>query len=190
MTRRTRSAVALAALGVLGAVLVVAVTGLEPFGHYPGPYGDVLARVVPGERHTGQLVAATVFDYRGFDTLGEEMILFAAACGCAALLRVLRREREEEEERAGAAGAELRGAGDGRGAGRPGHGPRRLRHRRTGTSPRAAASRAASSWPARCCWPTPPGRACGCGGCGSIALLEGGRGARRRRLPGAGARRA
>jgi multicomponent Na+:H+ antiporter subunit B len=97
MTRRTRSAVALAALGVLGAVLVVAVTGLEPFGHYPGPSGDVLARVVPGERHTGQLVAATVFDYRGFDTLGEEMILFAAACGCAALLRVLRREHEEED---------------------------------------------------------------------------------------------
>jgi multicomponent Na+:H+ antiporter subunit B len=91
-----RSVLALAALGVLGAVLVVAVTGLEPFGHYPGPYGDVLARVAPGERHTGQLVAAAVFDYRGFDTLGEEMILFAAACGCAALLRVRRREREDD----------------------------------------------------------------------------------------------
>jgi multicomponent Na+:H+ antiporter subunit B len=98
VTRRMRGVVALAALGVLGAVLVVAVTGLEPFGHYPGPYGDVLAKVVPGERHTGQLVAATVLDYRGFDTLGEEMILFAAACGCAALLRVRRREREDEDE--------------------------------------------------------------------------------------------
>jgi multicomponent Na+:H+ antiporter subunit B len=98
MTRRMRSVMALAALGALGAVLVVAVTGLEPFGHYPGPYGDVLAKVVPDERHTGQLVAATVFDYRGFDTLGEEMILFAAVCGCAALLRVLRSEREEDEE--------------------------------------------------------------------------------------------
>ena len=97
MTRRTRSFVALTALGVLGAVLVVAVTGLEPFGHYPGPYGDVLAKVVPDERHTGQLVAATVFDYRGFDTLGEEMVLFAAVCGCAALLRVLRSEHEEGE---------------------------------------------------------------------------------------------
>jgi len=96
MTRRTRSVLTLVALGVLGATLVVAVTGLEPFGHYPGPYGDVLARVVPGERHTGQLVTATVLDYRGFDTLGEEMILFAAVCGCAALLRVLRREREAE----------------------------------------------------------------------------------------------
>ncbi|MGZ6642608.1 MAG: MnhB domain-containing protein [Solirubrobacteraceae bacterium] len=96
MTRRARSVLTLVALGVLGATLVVAVTGLEPFGHYPGPYGDVLARVVPGERHTGQLVTATVLDYRGFDTLGEEMILFAAVCGCAALLRVLRREREAE----------------------------------------------------------------------------------------------
>lgn len=96
MTRRARSVLTLVALGVLGAVLVVAVTGLEPFGHYPGPYGDVLARVVPGERHTGQLVTATVLDYRGFDTLGEEMILFAAVCGCAALLRVLRREREAD----------------------------------------------------------------------------------------------
>ena len=95
MTRRVRSALALVALGVLGAVLVVAVTGLQPFGHYPGPYGDLLAKVVPGERHTGQLVAATVFDYRGFDTLGEEMILFAAACGCVSLLRVRRRERGE-----------------------------------------------------------------------------------------------
>jgi multicomponent Na+:H+ antiporter subunit B len=93
MSRRVRCVVALVALGVLGAVLVVAVGDLEPFGHYPGPYGDALAKVVPGERHTGQLVAATVFDYRGFDTLGEELILFAAACGCVALLRVRRRER-------------------------------------------------------------------------------------------------
>jgi multicomponent Na+:H+ antiporter subunit B len=92
-----RALLALVALGALAAVLVVAVADLEPFGHYPGPYGDVLAKVVPGERHTGQLVAATVFDYRGFDTLGEEMILFAAACGCATLLRVRRRERDERE---------------------------------------------------------------------------------------------
>ena len=81
---------------MLGAVLVVAVTGLEPFGHYPGPYGDVVAQVVPGERHTGQLVAATTFDVRGFDTLGEELILFAAACGCAALLRAAPRARDDD----------------------------------------------------------------------------------------------
>jgi multicomponent Na+:H+ antiporter subunit B len=96
MSRRVRSLLALAALAALGATLVVAVTELEPFGHYPGPYGKVLAKVVPGERHTGQLVAATTFDYRGFDTLGEELILFTAACGCVALLRMRRRERGEQ----------------------------------------------------------------------------------------------
>jgi multicomponent Na+:H+ antiporter subunit B len=89
-----RYVLALIALGALGAALVAAVADLEPFGHYPGPYGDVIAKVVPGERHTGQLVAALTFDYRGFDTLGEELILFTAASGCVALLRVRRRERE------------------------------------------------------------------------------------------------
>jgi multicomponent Na+:H+ antiporter subunit B len=95
VSRRARCLLALVALAALGASLVVAVTDLEPFGHYPGPYGDVLAKVVPSQRHTGQLVAATTFDYRGFDTLGEELILFAAACGCIALLRLHRRERGE-----------------------------------------------------------------------------------------------
>jgi multicomponent Na+:H+ antiporter subunit B len=96
VSRRVRCILAVVALGVLGATLVVAVADLEPFGHYPGPYGEVLAKVVPGERHTGQLVAATVLDYRGFDTLGEELILFTAACGCVALLRLRRRERGHE----------------------------------------------------------------------------------------------
>jgi multicomponent Na+:H+ antiporter subunit B len=94
MSRPVRYVLALVALGALGAALVAAVADLEPFGHYPGPYGDVIAKVVPGERHTGQLVAALTFDYRGFDTLGEELILFTAASGCVALLRVRRRERE------------------------------------------------------------------------------------------------
>jgi multicomponent Na+:H+ antiporter subunit B len=38
-------------------------------------------------------VSAINFDYRGFDTLGEEFILFAAVVGVASLLRELRGER-------------------------------------------------------------------------------------------------
>ena len=66
--------------------------GLEPFGHYPGPYGTVLNAVEPHERHAANVVSAVVFDYRGVDTLGEELILFGAVMGLAFLLRENREE--------------------------------------------------------------------------------------------------
>jgi multicomponent Na+:H+ antiporter subunit B len=47
----------------------------------------VLNRVVVPERHMVNVVTAVVFDYRGFDTLGEEFILFAAVTGVVLLLR-------------------------------------------------------------------------------------------------------
>ena len=40
------------------------------------------------------VVSAINFDYRGFDTVGEEFILFAAAAGVSVVLRRLRGERE------------------------------------------------------------------------------------------------
>lgn len=52
----------------------------------------MLNAVAPQERHVTNVVAATVFDYRGFDTLGEEFIIFAAAMGVALLLRDVRDE--------------------------------------------------------------------------------------------------
>ena len=41
------------------------------------------------------MVSAVNFDYRGFDTVGEEFILFAAATGVATVLRHLRAEQQE-----------------------------------------------------------------------------------------------
>jgi multicomponent Na+:H+ antiporter subunit B len=87
VSRRLRIGVFLPALGGLAALLAWAVTGLPDFGHYRGPYGDVLNRIALPERHTTNVVAATVFDYRGLDTLGEEFILFAAVVGVLLLLR-------------------------------------------------------------------------------------------------------
>ncbi len=84
----------LPALGV-AALLVWSFTGLPSFGHYPGPYGNVVnAQVVP-VRHATNAVASVNFDFRGVDTIGEEFILFAAVMGTSALLRVQRRERQE-----------------------------------------------------------------------------------------------
>jgi multicomponent Na+:H+ antiporter subunit B len=94
MSRRVRLRVFGVAACGLGALLFWALAGLPEFGHYNWPYGKVLNLVVVGERHATNVVSATVFDYRGFDTLGEEFILFASVLGVALLLR-----KEEEEDR-------------------------------------------------------------------------------------------
>jgi multicomponent Na+:H+ antiporter subunit B len=78
--------------GLLG-LLLWAFVGLPDFGHYGGPYGDILNRVAVPERSTTDVVTAVNFDYRGFDTLGEEFILFAAVIAVASILRTLHGER-------------------------------------------------------------------------------------------------
>jgi multicomponent Na+:H+ antiporter subunit B len=65
---------------------------LPAFGHYPGPYGFVLNGVGVTERHATNLVTAVNFDYRAFDTLGEEFILFTATTAVVLILRHLRGE--------------------------------------------------------------------------------------------------
>jgi multicomponent Na+:H+ antiporter subunit B len=67
---------------------------LPGFGHYPGPYGLVLNGVAVTQRHATNLVTAVNFDYRAFDTLGEEFILFTATTGVVLILRHMRGEDE------------------------------------------------------------------------------------------------
>jgi multicomponent Na+:H+ antiporter subunit B len=85
----------ISALGLI-ALLGWGMAGLPEVGEYPGPYGDVLNDRAVEERHALNVVAAVTFDYRGFDTLGEEFILFAAVIGVALLLRAHRDEQETE----------------------------------------------------------------------------------------------
>ncbi len=87
MSASARCRVFLAAALLLGGLLVWAVAGLPTFGHYPGPYGDVINSASLYERHLANAVTAINFDYRGMDTLGEEFILFAAVTGVVILLR-------------------------------------------------------------------------------------------------------
>jgi multicomponent Na+:H+ antiporter subunit B len=68
--------------------------GLPGFGNYPGPYGFIINRVVVAQTNATASVSAVNFDYRGFDTVGEEFILFTAAAGMSIVLRRLRGERE------------------------------------------------------------------------------------------------
>jgi multicomponent Na+:H+ antiporter subunit B len=101
VSRRARVLVLLPALGVLGFLLVWAVVGLPDFGNYVGPYGYLLNHVVLPERHMTNVVTAVVFDYRGFDTMGEEFILFGAVTGVVLLLRAQDREQDDLREGVG-----------------------------------------------------------------------------------------
>ena len=69
-------------------------SGLPGFGNYPGPYGPAILRVAVAQTQATGVVSAINFDYRGFDTVGEEFILFAAAAGVSVVLRRLRGEQE------------------------------------------------------------------------------------------------
>jgi multicomponent Na+:H+ antiporter subunit B len=62
----------------------------------------VLNRVALPERHMTNVVTAVVFDYRGFDTMGEEFILFGAVVGVVLLLR----GEEDEDEVEAAVGSD------------------------------------------------------------------------------------
>jgi multicomponent Na+:H+ antiporter subunit B len=92
MSRRVRLGLFAASAAGLATLLAWAVAGLPDFGDFQGRYGTTLTRVAQPERHVTNVVAAVVFDYRGFDTLGEEFILFAAVMGVALLLREVREE--------------------------------------------------------------------------------------------------
>ena len=77
---RTRLVSRLSGLIFLG-LYCYAALNLPPWGDYRGPYGDVIARLAVYERHATDTVNAINYDYRGFDTLGEEFILFTAVLG-------------------------------------------------------------------------------------------------------------
>ena len=81
MSARARLVLGLGSLAGLGALLVWAVGGLPDFGHPRGPYADLAPRIMLDERHVANAVTGITFDLRGFDTLGEELILFVAALG-------------------------------------------------------------------------------------------------------------
>jgi multicomponent Na+:H+ antiporter subunit B len=100
VTSRQRLAVFLAGAAGLAAFVLWGLAGLPGFGHYPGPYGDIINRVTVAQTNATAAVSAVNFGYRAFDTLGEEFILFAAAAGVATVLRHLRGERVIRTRRA------------------------------------------------------------------------------------------
>ncbi len=96
--QRPLAALALS-IGV-GALLAYGVAGLPGFSDAEAP---IHTHVVPryledGLSETGvpNVVTAVLASYRGYDTLGETIVVFTAAAGVIALLRRRREARREE----------------------------------------------------------------------------------------------
>jgi multicomponent Na+:H+ antiporter subunit B len=96
MTAVQRRWLFLAGMAILAGFYLWGLTELPGFGNYPGPYGFVINRIAVAQTNATGVVSAVNFEYRGFDTVGEEFILFIAATGVATVLRQLRNERTHE----------------------------------------------------------------------------------------------
>ncbi|MBE0635670.1 hypothetical protein IH601_06720 [Candidatus Bipolaricaulota bacterium] len=78
----------------VGAFLLLGVADMRPFGEPQiADMDDYYIANTQREVAVNNVVTAVVFDYRGFDTLGEATVLFAAVVGILALFR---KPREDE----------------------------------------------------------------------------------------------
>lgn len=82
-----------AAFLFVSAFLLLAVVEMRPFGDPQNTAMD--DHFIVNAQHevaVNNVVTAVVFDYRGFDTLGEATVLFAAVVGVLSLFRKLRED--------------------------------------------------------------------------------------------------
>jgi multicomponent Na+:H+ antiporter subunit B len=92
MTAAWRTALFGLGLLLLLAPVIAVARHMPAFGDHPLPYGDAINASAPRDRHVSNAVSAVNFDYRGFDTLGEEFMLVTAVTGAVVLLRGSRGE--------------------------------------------------------------------------------------------------
>ena len=81
---------------VTGAVLIYGTLDMPPFGHADNPVHEHVApRYIqdsPQEVGLPNMVTSVLASYRGFDTLGETVVVFSALIGVLALLGVRRED--------------------------------------------------------------------------------------------------
>ncbi len=86
------------AAGALGLALfyVAAFLRLPGPGQIQSRYGELINQQTVRQRNVTDAVTAVNFDYRGFDTVGEEFILFISVMGTLVLLRQAREKGGQE----------------------------------------------------------------------------------------------
>jgi multisubunit Na+/H+ antiporter MnhB subunit len=83
-----RNNVALIMFTILAIFFVFTALLIHPFGTpYESKMDDYIIMNTQNETGTNSGVTTIVFDYRGFDTLGEATILFAAVSGVLMIFR-------------------------------------------------------------------------------------------------------
>ena len=87
---------------VTGAALIYGTLDMPPFGHADNPVHEHVApRYIeesPKEVGLPNMVTSVLASYRGFDTLGETVVVFAAAIGVFSLLGMRRQEENDAPE--------------------------------------------------------------------------------------------
>lgn len=90
----------LAVVTITGAVLIFGISDLPPYGNPANPiHQHVAPRYIeqgPVEVGVPNMVTAVLASYRGYDTLGETVVVFTAAIGVLALL-ARRRDRHKDK---------------------------------------------------------------------------------------------
>lgn len=82
-------------LSIVIALLISAALLIHPFGQPPSQMDDYIIENTQMETGANNAVTAVVFDYRGYDTLGEATILFAAVTGVVTLFRRKKKENRQ-----------------------------------------------------------------------------------------------
>jgi multicomponent Na+:H+ antiporter subunit B len=97
MSRTARLMLFFLALGPFVLACCWAIAGLPRFSGPEHRYGALAADQSLSASKINNAVTAVTFDIRGFDTLAEEFILFAAITGILLLLRMKREEKQEND---------------------------------------------------------------------------------------------
>jgi len=98
MTRRIRQKFFLFSAAALALCFVWGYRDLPPFGQVTSIYADKVNAITVPQRHITDAVTAVNFDIRGFDTLGEEFILFTSVMGVVLLMRRTKDEPAGDHE--------------------------------------------------------------------------------------------
>jgi multicomponent Na+:H+ antiporter subunit B len=105
---RHSRALPLAVAFITGAVLVYGTVDMPPYGNPANPAHQHVAphyiQETPHEIGVPNVVSAVLASYRGFDTLGETVVVFTAVVGVLALIGGARRRARDGTEGAGRPG--------------------------------------------------------------------------------------